>query len=547
MAASMSAQAAALKPILEVLGNRSASRKAQLDAKLDAKLNTPSTRALGLEAVAVDGEAGGAANARERLGAREVSELEKAQRLVGQAERDQQTALAALTLARKADEHGSRLVASEGRSSQLKEVQEVLRDHPNARRVAANYTRDRAARMRTELAAADAQDDGEPGQPCTDMPCKETKAAAKAEADDDDPPTPCTDTNVGNCAEGADADAAEEEEDEEGEEAGAALIGAEGDDDDPTPCTDWGVPPCKAGEVPKGQAESADADEDEEEGDVSDGAEWKRSRGASFAGKNSSGASQQKPVQKPDADADAAEDESAAPAPAGAVHGVGSRNGSSSTGLRKRETAPAGQPEEVASSISRVEDAADVAVKAKEEAEVAGAAAKDAAEAEAEATRAAEAASKAAEVAKANAFAADEDAKAKVAAEEAANAEKAAAAAKAEAEAIKAEAVKAEASNFANTPQNASDVAPGAESASTELQPDTTPTPDPPWSGRHTAILLIAITLSLFIGYALAYIYRRLADGKKARMMDEARMDDEAARPPSSPRMEAAESPPSRA
>ena len=165
----------------------------------------------------------------------------------------------------------------------------------------------------------------------------------------------------------------------------------------------------------------------------------------------------------------------------------------------------------------------------------------------AEATRAAEAASKAAEVAKANAFAADEDAKAKVAAEEAANAEKAAAAAKAEAEAIKAEAVKAEASNFANTPQNASDVAPGAESASTELQPDTTPTPDPPWSGRHTAILLIAITLSLFIGYALAYIYRRLADGKKARMMDEARMDDEAARPPSSPRMEAAESPPSRA
>ena len=104
-----------------------------------------------------------------------------------------------------------------------------------------------------------------------------------------------------------------------------------------------------------------------------------------------------------------------------------------------------------------------------------------------------------------------------------------------------------EASNFANTPQNASDVAPGAESASTELQPDTTPTPDPAWSGRHTAILLIAITLSLFIGYALAYIYRRLADGKKARMMDEARMDDEAARPPSSPRMEAAESPPSRA
>ena len=252
MAASMSAQAAALKPILEVLGNRSASRAAQLDAKL----STPSTKALGLESAAAGEESAGA-NGRERLGAHEVSELEKAQRLVGQAERDQQAALAALTLARKADEHGSRLVASEGRSSQLKEVQEVLRDHPNARRVAANYTRDRAARMRTELAAADAQDDGEPGQPCTDMPCKETKAAAKAEADDDDPPTPCTDTNVGNCAKrGADDAEEEEPEEEEGEadEAEAAAFGEEEGDDDPTPCTDWGVPPCKEGEVPKGQA-----------------------------------------------------------------------------------------------------------------------------------------------------------------------------------------------------------------------------------------------------------------------------------------------------
>ena len=159
-----------------------------------------------------------------------------------------------------------------------------------------------------------------------------------------------------------------------------------------------------------------------------------------------------------------------------------------------------------------------MAVKAKEEAELANAAAAEAAEAETEATRAAEAASKAAEVAKANAFAADEDAKAKVAAEEAANAERAAAAAKAEAEAIKAEAVKAEASS----PQNTSDVAPGTDSASTELQPDATPAPEAEWSGRHTAILLIAITLSLFAGYALAFIYRRLAEGKKARMMDEA-------------------------
>merc|ERR1719311_1129990 len=108
MAASMSAQAAALKPILEVLGNHSASRKAQLDPRL----SSPSARALGLAAARA---AGGPANARERLGAREASELEKAKRLVGQAERDQQTALAALTLARKADEHGERLVASAGR------------------------------------------------------------------------------------------------------------------------------------------------------------------------------------------------------------------------------------------------------------------------------------------------------------------------------------------------------------------------------------------------------------------------------------------------
>ena len=553
MAASMSAQAAALKPILEVLGNRSASRAAQLDAKL----STPSTKALGLESAAAGEESSGT-NGRERLGAHEVSELEKAQRLVGQAERDQQAALAALTLARKAEEHGSRLVASQGRSSQLTEVQQVLRNHPEARRVVANYTRERnVQRMATELvAAAEGADDDDPPQPCTDMPCK-AKAAAKAAAakkakaadDDDDPPTPCTDTNVGNCAKRGADDAEEEEpeepeeegEDAEADEAEAAAFGEEEGDDDPTPCTDWGVPPCKEGEVPKGQAapEEEEEDADEEDG-VSDGAGWKRSA-MRFAGKNSS--SQQ-------ADADEAP-------VAGAWHGMGLRNGSSSgssgsTGLRRRETAPApGQPEEVASSISRVEDAADVAVKAKEEAEVAGAAAKDAADAEAEATRAAEAASKAAEVAKANAFAADEDAKAKVAAEEAANAEKAAAAAKAEAEAIKAEAVKAEASVFAGAPPagaNASDVGggavvPGADAASTELQPDATPPLDPTWSGRHTAILLIAITLSLFLGYALAYIYRRLSDGKKARLMDEARMDDEAARAPSgpsSPRMEAA-------
>ena len=114
MAASMSAQAAALKPILAVLGNHSASREAQLDPRL----SSPSARALGLAAARAAGEpageiageiageeaadeAAGPANARERLGAREASELQKAQRLVGQAERDQQTALAALTLARK--------------------------------------------------------------------------------------------------------------------------------------------------------------------------------------------------------------------------------------------------------------------------------------------------------------------------------------------------------------------------------------------------------------------------------------------------------------
>ena len=142
-------------------------------------------------------------------------------------------------------------------------------------------------------------------------------------------------------------------------------------------------------------------------------------------------------------------------------------------------------------------------------------------------------------MAKANAFAADEDAKAKVAAEEAANAEKAAAAAKAEAEAIKAEAVKAEASNPANAPQNTSDVAPGNDAASTELQPDATPAPEAEWSGRHTAILLIAITLSLFAGYALAFLYRRLAEGKKARMMDEA----PASPPGGAPRAEAAAEP----
>ena len=104
---------------------------------------------------------------------------------------------------------------------------------------------------------------------------------------------------------------------------------------------------------------------------------------------------------------------------------------------------------------------------------------------------------------------------------------------------LKAEAVKAEASNPANAPQNTSDVAPGNDAASTELQPDATPAPEAEWSGRHTAILLIAITLSLFAGYALAFLYRLLADGKKARMMDEA----PASPPGGAPRTEAAAEP----
>ena len=93
--------------------------------------------------------------------------------------------------------------------------------------------------------------------------------------------------------------------------------------------------------------------------------------------------------------------------------------------------------------------------------------------------------------------------------------------------------------NPANAPQNTSDVAPGNDAASTELQPDATPAPEAEWSGRHTAILLIAITLSLFAGYALAFLYRRLAEGKKARMMDEA----PASPPGGAPRAEAAAEP----
>ena len=51
-------------------------------------------------------------------------------------------------------------------------MQQVLREQPDARRAAASHARERAERMRAELAAAGAQEDDEPP------------------TEDDDPPTP---------------------------------------------------------------------------------------------------------------------------------------------------------------------------------------------------------------------------------------------------------------------------------------------------------------------------------------------------------------------
>jgi hypothetical protein len=599
--ASMSAQAAALKPILEVLGNRSANRRTVLSTN---------KATVGLAGAA--GEAAQDPNPHERLGEHELSELEKAQRLVGQAEKDQQAALAALTIARKADEHGSQL-ASQQKSTQLKEVQQVLRNHATARQVVANYTRDRAAKIHTTLQE---QEDDDPPIPCTDMPCaaaalplpdpfesvyEREASSLDADADEsafneekeDDDPTPCTDFPC----EKDDGDDPEPIPCTLGmpcpDGAGGEGLSPEDDEPEPIPCT-LGMP-CPedadlenhpkadidkeedaddekdAQEQEKGE-EKAEQDEQEDATDEEDeqqlvpeedeedeeDEEWKWSA-TSFAGKAAEKAwgnplsSRQQNSSRAAREAASARNGTAVPrtrvtrgeTPAEKIERETAEareaaedaiDAATSTGLRKKETAPAVQSEP--STVSRQEDAAAVAVKAKEEAEAAGMAAKDAAEAEAQATRTAEAAAKAAEAAKANAFAADEEAKAKVAAEEAANAEKAAAAAKAEADALKAQAKKdsvvaspvpvvwadvpaAQGIAPKMTPPNATDVVPGSDTATTEYQPDSTPSPSPSWSGWHTAIFLISITISLFLGYFLAFVYRRLSDGKKARMTEE--------------------------
>ena len=119
----------------------------------------------------------------------------------------------------------------------------MLREQPDARRAAANHARERAERMRAELAAAGTQEDDDPPTEDDDPPNP-----------DDDPPTPCTDTNVGNCARGS-----------KGAKRAAGGKGAAGAAPaPPLACTDWGVPPCLAGEVPKGQAAPEAAEEEGE-------------------------------------------------------------------------------------------------------------------------------------------------------------------------------------------------------------------------------------------------------------------------------------------
>jgi curved DNA-binding protein CbpA len=515
MVAAMRAQAVALQPILEVLTNRSvAGRKMARGFNKAVGLTAPTDKSQ----LVVPQDP----NPHEQLGEHELSELEKAQRFVAQAERDQQTALAALTIARKADEHGGRLVM-QMKNTQLKKVQEVLRYNPTARQIVTNYTRDRAAKLRAEVQHEQQLPEVQHEQ---QLPAA-TRLASPAQAL---------------------------------EWSATAVTGQNDNDND----NDTSQPEVTSQLVSSTKAEA------EHVSTVKPSLELAHVLAPSSSELPSEVEAKQVATTKP-------KDEAAPPKKSEDQAALKTRQDQAApektetapvrdtnTELRVKETVPAAQAapgtpdaevtgkqsaETIATTVAE-RDAAAVAAKAKAEAETAEAAAMAAAEAEADAARAAEAAAKAAEKAKADAIAAD-------AAEEAAKAEKAAAKAKAEADAIEAETkaraeeeetdeVAAKATAKATAASDAADGIKTNEQANAsqanasvsplpspvpstnmpgELVPDAdsriSPSSESPWSSRHTAILLISITLSLFAGYFLAWLYRWLSEGKKTRGMGE--------------------------